>query len=170
MLLCYVAGCTPVARRSPVTPAEPHSMPSPSIQTGIASWYGPGFQGQPTASGERFQPQALTAAHRTLPLGSRVTVTNLANGRSVRVRINDRGPYVRGRAIDLSRGAARQLGLENRGLGRVRIAVDFRSGTRRRSTVRVVAKPRGGQRRQLVHAPSGQSPSFGSVLSNLWPF
>ncbi|HXG20076.1 MAG TPA: septal ring lytic transglycosylase RlpA family protein [Methylomirabilota bacterium] len=66
--------------------------PAPPSQVGLASWYGPGFEGRRTASGERFQTAAMTAAHRHLPLGSQVTVTNLANGRSVRVRTNDRGP------------------------------------------------------------------------------
>ncbi len=77
----------------------------------MASWYGPGFQGRRTASGERFNAHALTAAHKTLPFGTRVRVVNRQNGRSVVVRINDRGPHVRGRMIDLSRAAARAIGL-----------------------------------------------------------
>lgn len=80
-------------------------------QEGIASWYGPGFHGRPTASGERFNANALTAAHRTLPLGSRVLVTNRHTGRSVVVRVNDRGPFIAGRIIDLSRAAARAIGM-----------------------------------------------------------
>lgn len=76
---------------------------------GMASWYGPGFHGRRTASGERFNQYAMTAAHKTLPLGSLVLVTNLETNHSVVVRINDRGPYVRGRIIDLSKGAARAL-------------------------------------------------------------
>ncbi|EGJ34779.1 rare lipoprotein A [Moorena producens 3L] len=90
---------------------------------GIASWYGSGFHGRRTASGERFNQYALTAAHRTLRFGTRVKVTNLRNGRSVIVRINDRGPYVRGRIIDLSRGAARIIGLVRSGTGSVRIEI-----------------------------------------------
>lgn len=86
---------------------------------GHASWYGPGFDGRKTASGERFNRHALTAAHKTLPLHSRVLVTNLANNESVVVRINDRGPYSRGRLIDLSQGAARAIGLH--GVGQVEI-------------------------------------------------
>lgn len=78
---------------------------------GIASWYGPGFHGRRTASGERFNQNALTAAHRSLPFGTKVRVTNPRNGRSVVVRINDRGPHVRGRIIDLSAGAAKVLGV-----------------------------------------------------------
>jgi len=80
-------------------------------ETGEASFYGKEFNGRPTASGERFDMHALTAAHRTLPFGTRVRVTNLANGKSVIVRINDRGPHVRARIIDLSYGAARAIGI-----------------------------------------------------------
>ncbi|MCC7428072.1 MAG: septal ring lytic transglycosylase RlpA family protein [Alphaproteobacteria bacterium] len=90
-------------------------------QTGIAAWYGPGFVGRRTASGERFDPHAMAAAHRTLPFGARVRVTSLDTGRSVVVRINDRGPHTLGRIIDLTEGAARQIGLRARGVGRVRI-------------------------------------------------
>jgi rare lipoprotein A len=89
--------------------------------TGRASWYGPRFDGNPTASGETFDMNALTAAHRTLPLGSRVLVHNLDNDRRVVVKINDRGPYVHGRDIDLSYGAASQLGMVPNGLARVEI-------------------------------------------------
>ncbi len=88
--------------------------------SGHASWYGPGFDGRRTASGERFSRHAYTAAHKTLPLNSRITVTNLANNESVVVKINDRGPFVRGRLIDLSQAAARAIGL--RGLGRVALS------------------------------------------------
>lgn len=90
---------------------------------GIASWYGPGFHGNRSASGERFNQNALTAAHRSLPFGTNVRVTNLNNGRSVIVRINDRGPYIRGRVIDLSAAAARVLGLLHTGVAPVRIEV-----------------------------------------------
>lgn len=86
---------------------------------GHASWYGPGFDGHRTASGERFSRHAYTAAHKSLPLHSRVLVTNLANNESVVVKINDRGPYVRGRLIDLSQAAARAIGI--RGVGKVEI-------------------------------------------------
>ena len=90
---------------------------------GTASWYGPGFHGRKTASGERFDQDGMTAAHRNLPLGSLVRVTNLENGRKVTVEINDRGPYIRGRVIDLSRGAARRLGMVQDGLAEVRVEV-----------------------------------------------
>ncbi|HEY9597693.1 MAG TPA: septal ring lytic transglycosylase RlpA family protein, partial [Cyanophyceae cyanobacterium] len=91
--------------------------------TGIASWYGPGFHGRPSASGERYNQNAMTAAHRSLPFGTNVQVTNLNNGRSVVVRINDRGPYARGRIIDLSAAAARVLGVMQTGIAPVKIEV-----------------------------------------------
>jgi rare lipoprotein A len=87
---------------------------------GTASWYGPGFHGKKTASGERFNQHAMTAAHRTLPLGSKVRVTNLKTNKSVIVTINDRGPFARGRIIDLSKGAAQTIGIA--GTGKVSIA------------------------------------------------
>jgi|SRR5579872_3977250 rare lipoprotein A len=92
-------------------------------QVGTASWYGSDFEGKPTASGEPYDMYDLTAAHLTLPLGSHVRVTNLRNGRAVVVRINDRGPIVPGRIIDLSYGAAQMLGVKARGLQRVRLDV-----------------------------------------------
>lgn len=91
--------------------------------TGLASWYGRRFHGRRTASGERYDMAALTAAHKTLPFGSRVRVTNLDNGRSVVVIINDRGPFVKRRVIDLSRAAAERLGFINHGLAKVRVDV-----------------------------------------------
>jgi rare lipoprotein A (peptidoglycan hydrolase) len=90
-------------------------------QLGEASWYGRWHHGRKTASGTRFDQHALTAAHPTLPLGTEATVTNLANGRSVDVVINDRGPYVRGRDIDLSKAAARAIGVTERGAAAVKI-------------------------------------------------
>ena len=84
---------------------------SKPIQTGAASWYGPGFHGKKTANGERFNTHDLTAAHKILPFGTQVRVTNEQTGKSVVVRINDRGPYARGRVIDLSKAAAQAVGL-----------------------------------------------------------
>ena len=81
------------------------------IQRGHASWYGPGFHGRRTASGEVFNADAMTAAHRNLPFGTRLRVVNEKTGQSVVVRVNDGGPFIRGRIIDLARGAARQLGM-----------------------------------------------------------
>lgn len=99
----------------------PASEPSPSAETGKASWYADSFQGKRTASGERYDKHAFTAAHRTLPLGSYVMVKNLRNGRSVRVKINDRGPYHRSRVIDVSRAAAERLRFIQQGHTRVSI-------------------------------------------------
>jgi rare lipoprotein A len=91
-------------------------------QEGLASVYGKQFNGRSTASGERYDSRALTAAHRTLPLRTNIRVTNLENGKSVRVRINDRGPHVRGRIVDLSSSAAAALGFST-GVARVRIGI-----------------------------------------------
>jgi rare lipoprotein A len=92
-------------------------------QVGLASWYGPGHHGKPTASGARFDMNAMTAAHRSLPLGTMLRVENLANGRSIVVRINDRGPFVGRRIIDLSMAAARRIDLKDRGTGRVALSL-----------------------------------------------
>ncbi len=90
-------------------------------QTGVASWYGPGFHGKKTANGERYDMYTMTAAHKTLPLGTRVKITNLSNRKSIIVRINDRGPFHGGRIIDLSKRAAQQLGILEDGSARVHI-------------------------------------------------
>ena len=136
ILVALAAGCArthkepPTAAPAPtVSPPVARALPpEPRVlqtgkQTGKASWYGDAHHGRKTASGETFDMNALTAAHRTLPLGTRVLVTNLANGRSVDVRINDRGPVVSDRIIDLSFAAARALGGVGAGVFRVRIAV-----------------------------------------------
>ncbi len=90
---------------------------------GVASWYGPGFHGKTTANGERYDQNALTAAHKTLPMPSIVRVTNLENGRSIIVRVNDRGPYAHGRIIDMSKRGAELLGFKNQGIAKVRVKV-----------------------------------------------
>ena len=101
--------------RPPMAPPRQIATPKPTssklieVVQGAASWYGPGFYGRTTANGERFSKGTLTAAHRTLPFGTKVRVTNLSNGRSVLVRINDRGPFKHHRVIDLAHGAASQL-------------------------------------------------------------
>jgi rare lipoprotein A len=92
-------------------------------ETGIASWYGPGFDGKRTANGEIFDTNGLTAAHKTLPMPSMVRVTNLENGRSISVRVNDRGPCSPGRGIDLSRRGAQLLGFIEKGTARVRVEI-----------------------------------------------
>src|SRR3954453_4756340 len=106
IILGSVCGATSAAEAKP-------------IQSGGASWYGPGFHGRKTANGERFNTHALTAAHRSLPFGSHVRVTNTRTGRSVVVRINDRGPFAGGRVIDLSKAAAQAVGIS--GVGRVKL-------------------------------------------------
>lgn len=95
----------------------------PVYQVGVASWYGPGFRDRRTASGERFRPARRTAAHRTLPFGTVVKVTRIDTGKSVRVVIDDRGPYVKGRIIDLSRKAARRLAMLDDGTARVELRI-----------------------------------------------
>jgi peptidoglycan lytic transglycosylase len=97
---------------------KPRHLP---VQVGIASWYGPHRQGMITASGQRFDLHKMTAAHNTLPFNTKARVINLENGRSVEVTINDRGPHVRGRIIDLSEHAARRLGMKKKGLARVEV-------------------------------------------------
>lgn len=121
------------AHREPPTlnpPTTITTMPSakPSVkeqnqrlQIGEASWYGPGFHGKLTSTGEVYNQHSLTAAHRTLPAGSKVRVTNLDNGKSVTVKINDRGPYIKGRILDLSRKAAKALGIVDKGKAEVKI-------------------------------------------------
>ena len=93
------------------------------VITGEASWYGPGFYGNRTANGEVYKPGTMTAAHRTLPFGTKVRVTNLWNGRSAVIRINDRGPFVYHRVIDLGHGAASDLGLTASGIAQVKLEV-----------------------------------------------
>ena len=90
-------------------------------EEGIASWYGPGFHGKLTANGERYDMHGMTAAHRILPFGTRVRVTNLENGKSIVVRINDRGPFARDRIIDLTRTGAQRIGMLTQGTARVRL-------------------------------------------------
>ena len=98
------------------------AMPA-TAQTGKASWYGPGFHGRTTASGERFNMHASTCAHRTLRFGAMVRVVNLRNGKSATCRVNDRGPYAGGRIIDVSAGIAAALGMIRSGVARVSITV-----------------------------------------------
>jgi rare lipoprotein A len=148
-VLFFLEGCTSALRHPPMTaptaPAKkrpPKAYPSgPGMRPyqingqwyyplataegyrrqGIASWYGPAFHGRPTACGERYEMNGISAAHKTLPLGTWVRVKNLENGRILDLRINDRGPFIPGRIIDLSLGAARKLGVEEPGTARVEV-------------------------------------------------
>jgi rare lipoprotein A len=99
-----------------------------STQSGKASYYHDRFHGRKTASGVAYNKHALSAAHKTLPLGTQVRVTDARSGKSVVVKINDRGPYARGRVIDLSRAAAREIGLVNKGVANVKLEILGRSG------------------------------------------
>jgi rare lipoprotein A len=99
--------------------SEPQRPSPPEFESGLASWYGKAFHGRRTASGEIYDMHAMTAAHRTMPLPSYALVHNPANGREVVVRVNDRGPFIKGRVIDLSRAAARKLGVD--GVAQVRV-------------------------------------------------
>ena len=101
----------------------PEPSPGAWTQTGLASWYGEPFHGRQTASGEVYDMNELTCAHRTLPFGTRLRVENLENGRAVTVRVNDRGPFVDGRILDVSRKAAQELGIIGPGKARVRLTV-----------------------------------------------
>jgi rare lipoprotein A len=105
------------------SPIRKQAVKIKPYQVGTASWYGEYFDGKPTASGEPYDMYDMTAAHLTLPLGTYVRVTNLHNGKSVVVRVNDRGPYIEGRTIDLSYGAAQALSFTEKGLQRVRLDV-----------------------------------------------
>ena len=115
-----LSGCTSGNSVEPDKGSAVSTKPSHK-EVGEASWYGPGFQGNDTANGETFDQNKMTAAHPSLPMGTKADVTNLENGKKVEVRINDRGPYVGDRAIDLSRAAARELGMEKDGTTQVEI-------------------------------------------------
>jgi rare lipoprotein A len=115
----------PAPRPAPLV-AQPTPRPpagQPAFTEAKASWYGPRFAGRKTSNGERYNPNALTAASKTLPIGSVVRVTNPENGHSVSVRINDRGPFLPGRSLDLSRRAARKLGIIRKGVARVNLVL-----------------------------------------------
>lgn len=123
IMLFLMISCVSVPRIEEEETPYQGSPKGTFVQIGKASWYGPKFHGKKTASGEIFNMYALTAAHRTLPFGTHVRVTYLKTGRSVVVRINDRGPWKRGRIIDLSYEAARRIGLVADGTGRVKLEV-----------------------------------------------
>lgn len=145
ILVVLVLGCAlPIGRQAPLPPPvvapqvkeEVPNAEGPKVeQVGNASWYGPAQDGKETASGETFDQKKLTAAHPTLPLGSKAVVTNLETGKSVEVTINDRGPHVKGRKIDLSRAAARQIGMSKKGVAKVKIETRRRRpATKKRTT------------------------------------
>jgi len=116
LILSFTGGCT-LFRREPVPPRIKR------VEVGLASWYGEKFHGRRTASGKVYDMYQLTAAHKTLPLGTSVIVTHVNNGKSVEVTVNDRGPFVRGRIIDLSYAAAQALEMVEQGVAKVRVEV-----------------------------------------------
>ncbi len=125
---CAMAAMVALSARSEASPPQLKMLEAPSAaaigsQTGVASWYGPDCQGNPTASGALFNQQALTCAHRELPLGTKIKVTNLRNDRTLILKVNDRGPVPRTRILDVSMGAAKRLGFLRAGLTSVRIQV-----------------------------------------------
>ena len=131
LLGCTLAAAVSLLRLTWATPPPPseeiivkeEEEPPPDFSVGVASWYGEAFQGKPTASGEPYDMNELTAAHTELPLGTWVQVTNLRNDRTVNLRINDRGPWIPGRMLDVSKAAARSLGFVGAGLTTVRMEV-----------------------------------------------
>ena len=120
LLISLLSGCS---GWSPVRPSYPPGYPLGFVERGHASWYGPGFHGNRTANGELYDMHKLTAAHRTLPLGSVAVVRSLTSGRQVTVRINDRGPFARGRILDLSLAGAEAIGMVGRGTDEVELRV-----------------------------------------------
>lgn len=143
----FLQGCSGVIGRKELPPpSPPPPLPAEPLgqeesvkpkgqkvqQVGKASWYGPYHQGKETASGETFNQNELTAAHPTLPLGTTAVVTNLETGKSVKVKINDRGPYVKGRTIDLSRAAAKKIGMTKKGVAKVKIVSTVPRKTKRK--------------------------------------
>lgn len=121
-----LAGLAACDSRQPEPPPQPTAAvapkpPLPPPQTGMASYYGKEFSGQRTASGETHKPTAMTAASRTLPLGSKAKVTNLETGKTVAVKVNDRGPYAKHRILDVSRKAAKRLGMKKDGVAPVKV-------------------------------------------------
>ncbi|WP_410055030.1 septal ring lytic transglycosylase RlpA family protein [Microvirga sp. Mcv34] len=124
--ILLVAACNTTASNDPLTTgsiSQADIDAGPAIQRGTASWYGPGFHGRKTASGERFNSSDMTAAHRSLPFGTKLRVVNEDNGRSVVVRVNDRGPFAHRRIIDLAKGPAQALGLTSDGTAYVSLHI-----------------------------------------------
>lgn len=137
LFAALLAACSSV--RPALRPSTGASVPASSLEHGVASWYGPGFNGRRTASGERYDMYELTAAHPTLPFGTVVEVKNVRNARAVNVRINDRGPFAKRRVIDLSYAAARSIGVFGPGTAEVELRVIDERVLDRRYTVQVGA-------------------------------
>jgi peptidoglycan lytic transglycosylase len=121
VLLAALAACTHAPRRASEESQRPPAVEAPGGEVGLASFYGRRFHGRRTASGARYDMHAMTCAHPSAPFGAQLRVTDLENGRTVVVTVTDRGPFKRGRVVDLSLAAARKLGIVERGLARVRV-------------------------------------------------
>ena len=133
-LLCVLAACSAPVPKPTYFPGYPIGY----VERGMASWYGPGFHGNKTANGERYDMHRLTAAHRTLPLGSVAVVRSMSSGRQVTVRINDRGPFARGRVLDLSLAGARALGMVGNGTDQIELrVVGFQGRTAEMGALRI---------------------------------
>ena len=145
-----ILGCSTAPKPSTYAPPTPTPTPG-AVERGLASWYGKEFDGLPTASGETFRPEKVSAAHRTLPLGTLVDVTNEKNGKTVRVKVNDRGPFVAGRIVDLSKAAAAEIGSVGDGIVPV--------------TLRVVALGDNGR----IRARSDEPAAATAVNTAAWP-
>ena len=173
--MLLAAGC---ARRSATrlpAPPAPASVPAKigSTETGIASWYGVPYDGRRSASGEIFDMEKLTAAHPALPFQTWVEVTNLSNGKQVDVRITDRGPFVRGRIIDLSMAAARQIDMVRAGTARVRlkvIAPPVDSPPENAAPVNPLDDPQTGAGGYAVQAGAFSDPSRAEALRETLPY
>ncbi|GAB2179004.1 septal ring lytic transglycosylase RlpA family protein [Dongia sp. agr-C8] len=138
-------------------------------ETGIASWYGPDFHGKSTANGEIFDQNALTAAHKTLPMPTIVRVTNLENGRSIEVRINDRGPFKNNRVIDLTRRGAQLLGFEGQGTARVKVQVMKEDSILLANKVGGAQLAYAGEPEPLAGGPKPQAAPAGTVVTQKLP-
>jgi len=153
-LLSLLALSLPLVVSACATARRPHGV---AIERGIASWYGPGFHGKYTASGERYDMGAMTAAHRTLPFGTLIEVRNLENGKITRVKINDRGPFAKGRILALSHAAAEALGIVGPGTAEVEI-------------VAVGLQPIGGFRFTVQVGAFHEAAAAGSLAERLRPY
>jgi rare lipoprotein A len=157
-LILISSGCVTHSLQTPQHSTSPQRPPTAGNyqEVGLASWYGPGFYNHKTASGEKFKKKDLTCAHRTLPFGTRVLVKNLANDRTVEVRVNDRGPFVRSKIVDLSYAAAKEIGMFPGGSAKVElrtlVAEEDSEGGKNRL-------PRAGDSSLEIPAASASDPS-----------
>jgi rare lipoprotein A len=161
-LLTLLAGAACSAR-------APHVIEPSGAEIGVASWYGPGFHGKATTSGEIYDQDDMTAAHPSLPLGTRCLVTNLENGRVCEVRINDRGPFARGRAIDLSHAAAETLGVIGPGTANVRIEPMRATGAASFAPLRFAVQVGAFTDVSLARGLRGRVATLGEVLAGSRP-